>query len=109
MTIQLVQGDTGPQLQFAITETTDGTAVDLTGATVTLHFRAKGTKTVLFSRAATISGDNAPLGIAILQFVNGDLNLAPGQYEGEVEVVLAGGLRQTVYEVLEFELREDFA
>jgi hypothetical protein len=109
MTIQLVQGDTGPQLQFTITETTDGSAVDLTGATVTLHFRAKGTTTVLFSRTATILSPNAPLGIAILQFNNGDLNLTTGEYEGEVEVVLAGGLRQTIYEPLEFVLREDFA
>lgn len=108
-TIYLVQGDTGPQLQFSITETTNGSAVNLSGATVTLHFRAKGTTTVLFSRAANITESNASLGIAILQFNTGDLDLEPGQYEGEVEVILPGGLRQTIYEVLNFELRQDFA
>jgi hypothetical protein len=106
--IGLVKNDTGPQLRFQITERTDNVPVDLTGATVTLHFRAKGKKTVLFSRAASI--DNPPsAGSAIFVFHTGDLNLEPGIYEGEVEVVLGSGLRETIYEVVDFELRDEFA
>lgn len=107
MTIQLVQGDTGPQLRFTITETDSGTAVDLTGGTVTMHFRAVGTTTVLFSRTATLTDPTN--GEAVLSFQSTDLDRNPGTYEGEVEVVLASGLRQTIYQTLDFTLREDFA
>lgn len=106
--IGLVKNDTGPQLRFTITERPDDAPVDLSGATVTLHFRAKGKKTVLFSRTATI--DNPPSnGSAIFQFIAGDLNREPGFYEGEVEIVLGSGLRETIYEIIDFELRDEFA
>ena len=45
-----VQGDTGPQIQVTLTEEDTGNPVDLTGASVTLHFRAAGEESVLFSR-----------------------------------------------------------
>lgn len=106
--IKLVQGDTAPQLQFALTNTADGSAIDLTGATVTLHFRAVNSTTVLFSRAAAISAPNSA-GIAVLTWNSGDLNIPAGEYEGEVEVVLASGIRETLYDTLQFVLREDFA
>jgi hypothetical protein len=51
--IKLVQGDTGPQLRLTLTDEDTGTATDLTGATVTLHFRAAGSTTVIFSRTAS--------------------------------------------------------
>lgn len=106
--IGLVKNDTGPRLRFNITERPDDLPADLTGATVTLHFRAKGKKTVLFSRTAVI--DNPPTnGSAIFSFQVGDLNLEPGFYEGEVEVVLGSGLRETIYEIVNFELRDEFA
>lgn len=105
--IYLVQGDTGPQLKFTITETDSGTAIDLTGGSVTMHFRAAGTTTVLFSRAATLTDPSN--GEAVLTFQSTDLDRNPGSYEAEVEVVLASGLRQTIYETLAFTLREDFA
>jgi hypothetical protein len=34
--------------------------------------------------------------------------LDEGYYEGEVEVVASGGTRETVYEIVDFYLREDF-
>jgi hypothetical protein len=105
-TYKYVQGDTGPQIQAVITSA-DGAAADLTGGTVTLHFRAAGTTTVLFSRALTLS--DATNGKAVLQFATGDLNVAAGNYEGELETVFASGLRETRYEILKFKIREDFA
>ncbi len=107
-TYKYVQGDTGPQIQVSITDL-DGTAVDLSGATVTLHFRAAGTTTVLFSRPLIITSGNAGLGVAVLQWATSDLNVDAGNYEGELETVLASGVRETRYEVLKFKVREDFA
>lgn len=107
-TIKLVRNDTGPQLRFTITDSLTGDPVDLTGATVTLHFRAVDSETLLFSRAAVILSP-AAAGIAALGWAPGDLDLDAGSYVGEVETVLSTGLRETIFDVLQFELREDFA
>jgi hypothetical protein len=107
-TIRLVRNDTGPQLRFTLTDNLTGNPINLTGATVTLHFRAVNTTALLFSRQAVVvpPGTN---GVAVLQFDDDDLDLDAGEYEGEVEVVTSDGLRETIYNVLQFALREDFA
>ena len=105
-TIKLVRDDTGPQLRLTLTDSLTGSAVDLTGATVTLHIRAIDTTTVLVSRNATIA---APLtGVAVIAWQATDLDLDAGEYEGEVETVLASGLRETIFDLLQFTVREDF-
>lgn len=105
-TIKLVRDDTGPQLRLTLTDSLTGNAVDLTGATVTLHLRAVDTTTVLVSRDATIT---SPLtGVAIIAWQATDLDLDAGEYEGEVETVLASGLRETIFDLLQFTVREDF-
>jgi hypothetical protein len=108
-TFRYVKGDNGPQLQVVLTNEDDDTPVNLTGGTVTLHFRAAGETTVLFSRDFFISTDNAPLGIAILQWQDNDLDVGAGVYEGEIEVVRASGLRETLFEKLKFRVRDEFA
>lgn len=107
-TIKLVRNDTGPQLRFTITDSLTGEAVDLTAATVTLHFRAVNSDTLLFSRAALVLAP-ATNGVAVLGWDDGDLDLDAGEYVGEVEVVTGTGMRETIFNVLQFELREDFA
>jgi hypothetical protein len=104
-----VQGDTGPQIRLSFTDEDTDTATDLTGATVTLHFRAAGEETVLFSRELYINPETPEEGVAVLQWETNDLNQEPGVYEGEIEVVKATGLRETLYEVIKFRIREDFA
>jgi hypothetical protein len=107
--IKLVQGDTGPQLRLTFTDEDTGTPTDLTGATVTLHFRALGDTTPIFSRAAFVNPQTATTGVAILSWQAGDLNVDAGDYEGEIEVVRSSGVRETIYELLKFKVREDFA
>jgi hypothetical protein len=107
-TIKLVRNDTGPQLRFTITDSLTGTAIDLTGATVTLHFKAVNSDVLLFSRAALVVPP-ATNGVAVLEWQNGDLDVDAGEYVGEVEVVTGIGMRETIFNVLQFELREDFA
>lgn len=107
-TIRLVQNDTGPQLRFTITDTLTNAAVDLTSATVVMHFRAINTEVLLFSRTATVLAP-ATNGVAILQWLSGDLDIDAGEYEGEVEVTFPTGLRETIFNILQFVVREEFA
>lgn len=106
-TIRLVKDDTGPQLRLEFIDTYTGEPTNLQGATVTLHFRAANTTTTLFSRDALIISP-ASNGVAVLVWANGDLNQPAGDYEGEVEVVLSNGLRETQFDLLQFTIREDF-
>ena len=104
-----VQGDTGPQIQVTLVDEETNTATNLPGATVTLHFRAVGETTVLFSRALYINPDTATTGVAIVQWQTSDLDRDAGTYEGEIEIVKASGLRETLFDTLRFRIREDFA
>lgn len=107
--ILLVQGDTSPQVKVTLTRKDTGTAEDLTGSTVKLHFRKKATTTLLFSITGQSTADEATAGTTIFAFSNTQLNLNPGKYEGEVEVETSAGVKESVYEIVDFVLREDFA
>ena len=122
--IKLVQGDTRPQLKFVITDENTGEAQDLTGATPRLKFRAVGSNDVLFTRVGTLlagleleSGQvsyAAPYDISgaggrvAFDFAVGNLDIAAGAYEGEIELTFTDGAIQTVFKVQKFTLREDF-
>lgn len=106
--IKLVQGDTGPQIQLTLTDDTTGAVIDLSGATVTLHFRALGGDTALFSRPCYIQ--SAAEGKAVIIWEEGDLAVDAGEYEGEVEIYWsATNVRQTIYDLLKFKVRADVA
>jgi hypothetical protein len=104
-----VRRDTGPQIRVTLTEEDTGLPVDLTGGSVTLHFRAAGAEEVLFSRQFFIDPNDSTSGVAILQWEEGDLDVEAGTYEGEIEVVRDTGLRETLFDRLRFRIREDFA
>jgi len=105
----LVQGDTAPQIKVSFTRDDTGLAEDITDAVVKLHFRKKATSTVLFSLTGQSTPDEATAGTTIFMFSNTQLNIDPGKYEGEVEIVYQSGTRETIYEIIDFVLREDFA
>jgi len=107
-TYKYVQGDTGPQLRLTFTDEDTGTATDLTGATVYLHFRAAGATTVLFSKSLFIDSPGT-LGTAVVNWSTGELDQDAGTYQGEIEVIRASGIRETLYDILKFKIREDFA
>lgn len=107
---KLVQGDTGPQVKVTLTRSDTGDAIDLTEAsTCKMHFRKKSSDTVLFSLSNLSVDQDQGNGIAIFAFSGSQLDINPGNYEGEVEVVFTSGVRETVYETLDFVLRADFA
>ena len=102
----LVQGDIGTQVQATIYRDDTGQAIDLTGATVRFKFRKKGTTTVLTT--LTPASSDLPNGVVTFQFGVGDLDVEPGDYEGEIEATFSSGRIETRYEIIEFYVREDF-
>lgn len=106
--LRFVSGDTRPQVELTLTRT-DGSVVDLTSATVTLHLRKNARGGVLVSREAYVNPAEAAQGRAIIIWDEGDLELDRGSYEAEVEIVYPTGARETVFDVLQVEIREDFA
>ena len=125
--IKLVQGDTRPQIKYVVSDELTGTIVNLAGATVLLKFRATGSKTVLFTLTgylqSGIEDENGNVsqaavgetyevpgsgGRVAFQFNSGNLDVAPGLYEGELEVTFSDSSIQTVYTVTKFQVRAQF-
>ena len=79
----LVKNDTGRKLQVTLQD--DGAAVNLTGATLKLHYRIAG-GTV---KTAAMTVTDAVNGVAEYQFATGDLD-AGGTFDYEVQVTDSG-------------------
>jgi hypothetical protein len=107
--IYLVKDDNGSQVECIITRDNTGDPVDLTGATARLKFRKKRTTNILFT-LTNIVDDQVDLeaGQAVFVFSAQNLDLPAGQYEGEVELTFANTNIETVYEVIPFQVRDDF-
>lgn len=104
--IKLVRGDNRPYITLTLTNT-DGSTLDLTGATVVVYFRAAGTTALLSTLPCTVIGA-ATAGKVAFNFPGTTLNVPAGQYEGEVSIMF-GTESQTIYDVLKFQIREQFA
>lgn len=107
--IYLVKNDNGTQVECIITRDNTGDPVDLTGATARLKFRKKRTTTILFT-LTNITDEQVDLeaGQAVFVFSAGNLDLDAGFYEGEVEVTFPDLDIETVYEIINFQVRDDF-
>jgi hypothetical protein len=106
--IRLVQGDTRPSLVTTLTDSTTGDAINITGATVRLKFRAAGATTLQATIVGTVTDGAA--GTVVFDWSDEPTSLdgAPGDYEGEIEITFADSTIQTVYDLLKFKLRQDF-
>jgi hypothetical protein len=111
-TLLLVQGDTRAQIQTTITRSDTGSVVNLTTASsISLKFRKTYTTATLLTLTGVqnTAGDYAK-GIATFEFSDTDLNVDAGEYEGEIEIVYSSdSTRETVFELVNFIVREDFA
>ena len=105
--IKLVQGDNLPYIRLTLKHAS-GEPIDVSGATVSLYFRAKGTTTVLSTIICT-KPNGGQDGTVVFNFPGTTLNVDPGYYEGEVEIDYSGGTIQTVYDTLQFQIRAQFA
>lgn len=107
--IKLVQGDNLPFIRLTLTDPSTGSAINLSDpdVIVRVYFRAAGSTTVL-STIVCQKVDGGTTGQVRFNFPNGTLDVEPGPYEGEVEIDF-DGQTQTVYEVLKFNVRSQFA
>lgn len=108
MTYLLVKNDNKPQIKATLTQQDTGVVANFAGGSARLRFRKKGTTTVLFTLNAIDAGTFFSEGVAVFQFGATDLSIAAGLYEGEIEVTYSGGDVESVFEVLEFIIRDDF-
>lgn len=106
--IRLVQNDTAPALTVNLTDTTTNAAINVTGATVRLKFRAAGAEVL---RGTLIGSVTNGAGGVVVFFWSDDptiLNGDAGDYEAEIEITFADNTIQTVFDLLKFKLRQDF-
>lgn len=106
--IRLVQGDQRPYIKMTLTNP-DGTPVDVSnvGTAVNVKFRAANTTTTL-STIPCLKTNGGADGVVSFNFPGTTLNVPAGQYEGEVEINFSGEY-QTVYDVLNFVVRQQFS
>lgn len=107
-TYKYVQGDTGPQMRLTFTEDDTGLPANLSDSQVYLHLRPQGGAVVL-TRELHVNPETATTGEAIVAWQEGDLDVEPGIYEAEIEVVRNSGTRETLFDVLVLQIRADFA
>lgn len=103
MTIKIVQNDTRPVPQFAITQ--DGSPVDLTGCTVKFYMKDLDTGTVKIDGHTCVI-DDALAGICRYIWLSGDTDIV-GTYLGEIEITFSDGKIQTGYKQFTIIIRDD--
>ena len=106
--IKLVQGDTRPAIVVTLTDDTTSEAINITGATVVMRFRAVGGTTLQATITGSVTdgsaGQCAFYPSSAPEMLTGDA----GDYEGEIEITFEDGQIQTIFELLKFKIREDF-
>jgi hypothetical protein len=125
--IHLVVGDTRPMVYIQLKQpgVPIDAPLDVSEAVVRLKFKPWGEDAVLFTLngellPGTLQADlqtpdltqypiNGSGGRVRFGFIQGNLNLPPGRYLGEVEVTYGPGSVYTAFAPLEFQLREQFA
>ena len=120
-TINLVQGDTLPQLNFTLRDSKTAVAgkildendsstwaiIDITGYTIHFKFRAVNSSTVLFTESLGITAP-ASNGECYMSWPDGSLDVAVGMYEGELQLTDNNDKIQTIYDKLKFKVIEQF-
>lgn len=107
--IKLVQGDNLPFIKLTLADPQTGAAINVSDpdVLVRVYFRAAGTTTPIATLPCE-KIDGGATGQVRFNFPNGVLDVEPGPYEGEIEIDFDGQI-QTVYEVLKFNVRSQFA
>ena len=106
--IRLVRNDTRPAIVCTITDETTGSAINVTGATARLKFRATGAETLTATVVGVVTNGSAGQVTFYPSTAPEMLAGAAGEYEGEIEITFADTQIQTVYDLLKFKVREDF-
>lgn len=107
--IQVVKGDTGPHLKATVTRSDTGGAFVGTSNCI-LKIRKKATTTVISTISLDVASSNLATGTLVfpLSTFLTDNNTVEGFYEGEITFTLADGTTMSVFELIDFKVREDF-
>ena len=122
-TINLVQGDTKPQINFTIRDSSTAVVTDpvtvldkddpstwkiinITGYSIELKFKEMSSAAVLSTINLGIT--SAAAGTCYLNWPADSLDVPAGIYEGELQLTDGSGKVQTVYDKLKFKVREQF-
>ena len=119
--IKLVRGDTKPHVKVVVRDDETKEPINVSGGTVRLLFRKAGESALQATVTGTLLAgmededgnvSTAPPydvagygGRVAFPWADGDLDCEPGQYEGEIKVTFSDSTRQTVFELLKFEVR----
>ncbi len=103
MTIKMVQNDTRPILEFAITQ--DGSPLDLTGCTVKFYMKNSSTGVVKVN-GNSCSIVSATAGTCRYIWSSTDTDTA-GSYLGEIEITFPDAKKQTGYKLFTIVIRDD--
>ena len=121
-TIELVAGDTMPELNIILKDSNtalSGQTLDAANHatwaiislaavdTVTMKFRKTDTTTILETLPGSIVGDGTA-GNVIMTWLSDTLAGAEGIYEGEIEITYDNGKISTVRDLLKFDVRAGF-
>jgi len=93
-TINVVTGDSGYNLSFTL-QNSDGTAFNLTGATVTIKMQLVGYDTVTTGTLTVVS---APAGTCTYTVASTDFP-ADGNYNVQIDCAFTGGALVTFYNI----------
>ena len=121
-TIYLVAGDDKPELNFVLRDSNTAASglnldpedsstwaiIDISDPTIVVKFRKLGTSTTLDTMVCTKVAPYTD-GACYMNWNPTTLDVAAGTYEGEIELTYTSGRVMTLYDLLKFKVRGDFA
>lgn len=108
-TLYYVQSDTLPQIKLTLTDEITEAPRNLTDKVVSIHCKPATGNGVRFSRQAEFVNNTERVGgICYINWEDGDLNRAPGNYNAEIEIYdTVAQSRETIYDLITITIRED--
>jgi len=100
--IKLVASDNRPFIVMTLLNPED-VPINITGATVVVYFRQAGATEILATLPCYINDPDG--GVCYFNFPDDTLKDLLGAYEGEIEITFENGDKQTVYDLLKFQVR----
>jgi hypothetical protein len=105
--IRIVQNDNLPEVTLTLTDRQTGNPIDLSAGTTTIIVKFRAVDSTATPTTLTCSKVDAVNGVVRFGFPGPTLDVPAGQYQGEI-VMSFNGQILTVFDLLQFTLREDF-
>lgn len=108
--IELVKGDSGPELKVELKRADTSNDFVASDATLNLRIRRKGETSVIVTIVADSAKSIPASGILVFSLEDflTNSNVDEGFYEGEVEVSLLNGTSMSAFDVINIKVRNEF-